>query len=317
MFYPQEENRLKAKAIRDQHEAAARAAGKSTLPPKTASGFVATDEIHIVGGANSSGGGRITRSSRKRPHSETEPAAAAAATRASTTISRASVPASNRDARTTPARPGEEAPLKPARKFTNYVDYNFSAMTDTKGGFLTADDDPHNYALNAGGKGKEAEEQRPAHMTQEEWERKQLLKKLRRQKAGPFEPGMSALVSDAERKKCRECGSLEIDFVWEEVFGICVCGTCKEKHPEKYSLLTKTECRQDYLLTERESPLSRFSFFPDTLQDLGEESLRLNLRRVLPRPSRTTRRGAPAAPQQAKPAQVALARHDAVPAVPS
>ncbi|EJT73721.1 hypothetical protein GGTG_07577 [Gaeumannomyces tritici R3-111a-1] len=244
-----EENRLKAKAIRDQHEAAARAAGRSTLPPKTASGFVATDDIHIVGGDNS----RATRSSRKRPHSETESSAGPPTTRASTAISRATVPTSIRDARAAPTKAGEEAPLKAARKFTNYVDYNLSAMTDTKGGFMTADDDPHNYALNSGAKGKgAAEEQRPAHMTQEEWERKQLLNKLRRQKAGPFEPGMSALVSDAERKKCRECASLEVDFVWDEVFGVCVCGTCKEKFPEKYSLLTKTECRQDYLLTEPE-----------------------------------------------------------------
>lgn len=54
------------------------------------------------------------------------------------------------------------------------------------------------------------------------------------------------------RKKCRECGSLEIDWVWEEVFGCAVCGTCKEALPERYSLLTKTECRNDYLITDPE-----------------------------------------------------------------
>jgi DNA-repair protein complementing XP-A cells len=89
-------------------------------------------------------------------------------------------------------------------------------------------------------------------MTAAEWERMQLLKKLRRQKAGPYEPGLSVLADEKERKKCRECGSMEIDWVWEEVFHVCVCGPCKDKYPEKYSLLTKTECKEDYLLTDRE-----------------------------------------------------------------
>ncbi|RYC58621.1 hypothetical protein CHU98_g7578, partial [Xylaria longipes] len=83
-------------------------------------------------------------------------------------------------------------------------------------------------------------------------ERLQLLKKLRRQKAGPFEPGLSALADEKERRKCRECGNLEIDFVWDEVFACAVCNACKEKFPERYSLLTKTECREDYLLTDPE-----------------------------------------------------------------
>lgn len=145
-------------------------------------------------------------------------------------------------------------------------------MTDTKGGFLSAEDDPWNKAMSgpsngsgngngndAAGKGPDGAEARPNGMTAQEWERLQLLKKLRRQKAGPFEPGLSALTDAGERSKCRECGNLEIDFVWEEVFGCAVCNACKEKHPEKYSLLTKTECREDYLLTER--TFFFFSFF--------------------------------------------------------
>ncbi len=75
---------------------------------------------------------------------------------------------------------------------------------------------------------------------------------MQQRKEGPFEPGLSVLTDKEERKKCYECGSLEIDFVWEEVFKCRVCNACKEKYPEKYSLLTKTECREDYLLTERE-----------------------------------------------------------------
>uniref|UniRef100_L7JEQ2 DNA repair protein RAD14 n=1 Tax=Pyricularia oryzae (strain P131) TaxID=1143193 RepID=L7JEQ2_PYRO1 len=246
-----EENRLRAKAIRDQHEAAARAAGTSTLPHKSDSGFVATDNIHVVGA-------RDNGNSRKRPFSSLAAADGAGPT---TRSSSRAVPASNRDARgaaqTTTAgssKAGEEAPLRPAKKFAKYVGYNLSAMTDTKGGFLAVEDDPHNYALNSGSRAAAPDEpEKPAHMTAAEWERKQLLRRLQRQKAGPYEPGMSTLTGTKERKKCRDCGSLEIDFVWDEVFGIGVCGGCKEKYPEKYSLLTKTECKQDYLLTDRKS----------------------------------------------------------------
>lgn len=127
-----------------------------------------------------------------------------------------------------------------------------SDMTNTKGGFITTEDDPFNAALKAGA----PEAGRPKHMTAKEWDRLQTLRRLQRNKEGPFEPGLSVLGDEAQRKRCRECGSPEIDFVWEEVFGCCVCGGCKEKVPEKYSLLTKTECKEDYLLTDRELFLS-------------------------------------------------------------
>ena len=119
-------------------------------------------------------------------------------------------------------------------------------MTDTKGGFLTVEDDPFNKVLHAPKEGE-----KPAHMTLKEWERHQLLKQLRNRKEGPFEPGMG-FGSRETGKKCRECGSLEIDRQWEEVFGCVICVRCKDKFPEKYSLLTKTEAKDDYLLTDRE-----------------------------------------------------------------
>jgi DNA-repair protein complementing XP-A cells len=140
--------------------------------------------------------------------------------------------------------------IQPAQKFTKYVEYDFSKMTDTKGGFLTAEDDPHNKALHASG----SNEEKPAHMTLKEWERHQLLRSLRDRKTGPFEPALSILADPKTQKACYECGSLEIDWKWEDVFGCRVCNACKEKLPEKYSLLTKTEAREDYLLTDRTFP---------------------------------------------------------------
>ncbi|EON66553.1 hypothetical protein W97_05798 [Coniosporium apollinis CBS 100218] len=219
-------NRLKAKALRNEHDSTHRASGTTTST--TPSGF---------------------NVSQKRPHSS---------------LSSSNTPSSHRDARNnaSTSRAGSALPgagltqpkdngIQPAKKFekNSYIEYDFSTMTDTKGGFLSSIDDPHNRALHAP---SAEEQQKPAHMTLAEWDRHQLLKKLRQQKAGPFEPGISVLAQKEAGKKCRECGSLEIDWKWEECFGTCVCNACKEKFPEKYSLLTKTEARDDYLLTDPE-----------------------------------------------------------------
>ncbi|PFH62490.1 hypothetical protein XA68_13392 [Ophiocordyceps unilateralis] len=212
-----EENRLRAKAIREQREADQQAAGIFPSLVRTSTGIVPTDDVHVSKPVNG-----------KRPLS--------------------SISGTNRDGRIQ----GQDGSLRPAPKFAKFVDYNMSSMTDTKGGFLSIEDDPHNYVLGGQKAGQAQGEQRPGNMTVQEWERQQLLRRLRRQKAGPFEPGLSVLDDEATRKRCRECRSLEIDFVWEEVFHICVCHKCKEQYPEKYSLLTKTECKQDYLLTDPE-----------------------------------------------------------------
>ncbi|KAJ5535966.1 hypothetical protein N7513_009152 [Penicillium frequentans] len=162
----------------------------------------------------------------------------------------ASNPASMRDARSN--APSANRPLdtiKPARNFTSsYVDFDFSKMTDTKGGFLSHEDDPFNKALHV----PDGKEQKPAHMTQKEWERHQLLSSLKRNHEGPFEPGLSVLDDKTKQKVCRECGSLEIDWKWEEELRCRICHACKDKYPEKYSLLTKTEAKEDYLLTDPE-----------------------------------------------------------------
>ncbi|KAK4868527.1 hypothetical protein LT330_006729 [Penicillium expansum] len=171
---------------------------------------------------------------------------ATGAKRSFTSMAASNQPANMRDASSS-NRPLDS--IKPARNFTSYVDYDFSKMTDTKGGFLTQEDDPFNKQLHVPD-GKEM--QKPAHMTQKEWERHQILQSLKRNREGPFEPGLSVLDDKSKQKTCRECGSLEIDWKWEEELKCCICHACKEKHPEKYSLLTKTEAKEDYLLTDRE-----------------------------------------------------------------
>ncbi|KAL4998846.1 XPA protein C-terminus-domain-containing protein [Aspergillus recurvatus] len=155
-------------------------------------------------------------------------------------------PSTLRDANNVSDRPLNA--IKPARNFTKFVEYDFSKMTDTKGGFLTEEDDPFNKALHV----KDGKDEKPANMTQKEWERQLLLNTLQRDRAGPFEPGISVLDEKSEQKVCRECGSLEIDWRWEEELRCRVCHACKEKFPERYSLLTKTEAKEDYLLTDPE-----------------------------------------------------------------
>jgi DNA-repair protein complementing XP-A cells len=203
---------LKAKALRER----ALAAEGSSTTARTPSGFVASADVSITG--------------RKRAHDSIS----ASTTKGSETV---------RDARNASKDDGIQA----ARKFAKFVDHDFSKMTDTKGGFLTVEDDPFNKQLHA----EKEKEFKPAHMTLKEWERHKVLKGLRERKEGPFEPGLGL---GKEGKKCRECGGREIDWQWEEVFGCAICGRCKEKLPEKYSLLTKTEAKDDYLLTDREFP---------------------------------------------------------------
>ncbi len=159
----------------------------------------------------------------------------------------AQTPATSRDAKKDQAssdRPLEA--IQPARNFAKYIEYDFSKMTDTKGGFLTVEDDPYNKALH-----QDDGDVKPANMTLKEWEKQRLLRSLQSRKVGPFEPGINELKREERNKQCRECGSLEIDWKWEEVLKCAVCNACKEKYPERYSLLTKTEAKDDYLLTDR------------------------------------------------------------------
>lgn len=205
-----ETNRVKAKALREQREA--ENAAHNPSPP---SGFRSSSSV--------------------------------AGQKRSFATFNSQTPATSRDAKKDQAssnRPLDA--IQPARNFSKYIEYDFSKMTDTKGGFLTQEDDPHNKALH-----EEDGDLRPANMTLKEWERQQLLRSLQSRKEGPFQPGIDELKREKENRQCRECGGLDIDWRWEERLKCAVCNACKDKFPEKYSLLTKTEAKDDYLLTDR------------------------------------------------------------------
>ncbi|KAJ3287636.1 hypothetical protein HK104_008502 [Borealophlyctis nickersoniae] len=102
----------------------------------------------------------------------------------------------------------------------NYCEYNFSTMKDTKGGFIV-------------------EEQVEPE-----------AKKPKNDEKRVFDPPID-LDPDTDLK-CEACKSPDLDMNYVKYFAVFVCRACKDAVPDKYSLLTKTECRQDYMLTDSE-----------------------------------------------------------------
>lgn len=56
---------------------------------------------------------------------------------------------------------------------------------------------------------------------------------------------MTAIYLDASRNpKCHDCDSVDLDQMYRKVFRCLVCNKCRNEKVEKYSLLTKTECKE-------------------------------------------------------------------------
>jgi len=53
----------------------------------------------------------------------------------------------------------------------------------------------------------------------------------------------------------------------DQFCSVLICHACKDKYPDKYSLLTKTEAREDYLLTDRESSSLLHNMLPVLVTD--------------------------------------------------
>ncbi|CAL1696436.1 unnamed protein product [Somion occarium] len=126
-----------------------------------------------------------------------------------------------------PTAPKTQGKLKRDSRLGTYFEYDLSKMVNTKGGFLVED-------------GKEVDED--MRRKEKERERQRAVQSL--------EP---PIFLESERNpKCQECGTVDIDQTYRKVFGCLVCNKCKNEKPERYSLLTKTECKEDYLLTDAE-----------------------------------------------------------------
>ncbi|KAK0465301.1 thioesterase-like superfamily-domain-containing protein [Desarmillaria tabescens] len=57
---------------------------------------------------------------------------------------------------------------------------------------------------------------------------------------------------ERERQRARQNQEPDIDHTYKNIFKCLICKRCQDEKPDKYSLLTKTECKEDYLLTDAE-----------------------------------------------------------------
>ncbi|KAI8458232.1 XPA protein C-terminus-domain-containing protein [Phakopsora pachyrhizi] len=114
-----------------------------------------------------------------------------------------------------------------------FVDYDLSTMKNTRGGFLL-----------------DNEEEDPKVLKQ----RQQILelKRQRLQQAQKYGKDPSFSMDPKQNPRCKICGSVELDFQIYQIFNVPVCFKCKNENPDRFSLLTKTECKEDYLLTDPE-----------------------------------------------------------------
>ncbi|KAG0088333.1 hypothetical protein BGZ93_008490 [Podila epicladia] len=123
----------------------------------------------------------------------------------------------------------------PKNSWTKFYDYDLSKMKDTRAGFIQELDE-----RDAIGRTAEEAAQDDENLRKRKWQPTVV----------PDDP--SIFLGAEDNYECQDCGSIDVDFQLLRHFHIPVCIACRDARPEKYSLLTKTECRQDYLLTDPE-----------------------------------------------------------------
>ncbi|GAA5891886.1 hypothetical protein JCM5296_003261 [Sporobolomyces johnsonii] len=125
------------------------------------------------------------------------------------------------------------APLK--NMVGQYVEYDLATLKNSRGGFLL-----------------ENEEDDPKRKRERQMQDELKLKRLENARKQGQLRGMNMSIDPRENPKCDHCGTTDLDEQLRNVFGVHVCTKCKKDHPDKYSLLTKTEAKEDYLLTDPE-----------------------------------------------------------------
>ncbi|KAF8953728.1 hypothetical protein CPC16_008933 [Podila verticillata] len=123
----------------------------------------------------------------------------------------------------------------PKNSWTKYYDYDLSKMKDTQAGFIQELDERDSI-----GRTTEEAAQDEENLRKRKWQPTVV----------PADP--SIFLGAEDNYECQDCGSVDVDFQLLRHFHIPVCIACRDAYPDKYSLLTKTECRQDYLLTDPE-----------------------------------------------------------------
>ncbi|KAF9922007.1 hypothetical protein FBU30_007927 [Linnemannia zychae] len=121
----------------------------------------------------------------------------------------------------------EHEPL-PKNEWTKFYEYDLSKMKDTRAGFIQDIDNNKNNNVES------------ENSKKRKWE----------PTVAQSDP--SIFMGADDNYECQDCTSCDIDFQLLRHFHVPVCIGCRDSQPEKYSLLTKTECRADYLLTDPE-----------------------------------------------------------------
>ncbi|KAJ1922289.1 DNA repair protein rad14 [Mycoemilia scoparia] len=122
-----------------------------------------------------------------------------------------------------------EKKAKRSRLSSGYYEYNLTTMKDSKGGFMVNESSDIAAVAAAAS-----------------------MLSARGIKQQEIPENLPHYINPDDNPKCRECKSIDVDARYLNIYGISVCSKCKEEYPEKYSLLTKTEVKEDYLLTDSE-----------------------------------------------------------------
>ena len=132
--------------------------------------------------------------------------------------------------------------IRPSVRTSDYIDYDFSTMQDLNGGYIN----PHDRGNYNGYDDDFSYNNTKNIKTLDEWKQEQRARRSLYENAPPPEDLSVAI-------KCQECHiNIEMDPILDDVFKLHVCKQCAKAYPQKYSLLTKTECKEDYFLTEDE-----------------------------------------------------------------
>ncbi|KAI3648636.1 hypothetical protein MP228_006490 [Amoeboaphelidium protococcarum] len=120
-----------------------------------------------------------------------------------------------------------------------YVDYDLSQIKDSKGGFLVETDG------SAGG----------SNAQQQKKKKNVIYEHLMIPANVPLTTSSSDSVAQNElslQLECAECQSANVNMNYLTHYLYMVCNDCISRVPEKYTLLTKTEIIEDYLITDEE-----------------------------------------------------------------
>ena len=129
--------------------------------------------------------------------------------------------------------------MRATERRSDDAEYDLSTLKNSKGGFLLGDEDDDERA---------AKQRKIAEDLKKERQRE-----AERRGADEQHDALLGLRPPEQDPRCENCRSIELDMQISRHFKVFVCPKCHNELPEKYSLLTKTECKLDYLLTDRAS----------------------------------------------------------------